>query len=122
MLLLNILYERKGKMDTFLVSLSLEDTAAKIYDNVTSSVTGSQLDSYDIKTPDGKKCTVLVFEKYFYRVGNYVTLTVVLDNFDGKTRVHAVSGGGGHNLINFDWGASDSFVSKVMDELEEYRI
>ena len=71
---------------------------------------------------NGKKCTVLVYEKYYFRVKNYVTLTVVLDNFDGKTRVHMVGSGGGNGLLNLDFCASNSFVSKVMDRLEQYKI
>lgn len=47
---------------------------------------------------------VAVYEKHYYRAGNRLTLTVVLDDFTGRTRVHCISGGGGEGLFRFDWG------------------
>lgn len=93
-------------MNTFCVSLSLEETVLKINNAVSVSVSGSLIDNYSVTAPNGKKCTVLVYEKYYFRVKNYVTLTVVLDNFDGKTRVHMVGSGGGNGFLNLDFGAS----------------
>ena len=109
-------------MNTFFISLGMDDTINKINDVISSSASGNWLDSYNIIGPNGKRCTVLVYEKYFYRVKNYVTLTIVLDEFDGKTRVHIASGGGGNGLLNLDWGASESFASEVLDELAKYKI
>ena len=65
---------------------------------------------------------VLVFEKHYYRAGNRLTLTVTLDDFTGRTRVHCASGGGGEGLFRFDWGAGDSFEGVVHDALDGCRI
>ena len=54
--------------------------------------------------------------------GNRLTLTVVLDDFTGRTRVHCISGGGGEGLFRFDWGAAESFEGVVHDALSHYRL
>ena len=46
---------------------------------------------------------------------------MTVDNLQGRTRVHLVSGGGGEGLFRFDWGASQSFESVVQDALSPYR-
>jgi len=106
---------------TYYVSLDTATAARIISDAVVDgSFTGECLDRYTLGTPAGA-CTVMVFEKHFYRVSNRLTLTVVIDDFDDKTRVHCVSGGGGQGILfNFDWGASGSFTSVVERALSPY--
>lgn len=107
----------------FFVALSVADAAKLVEDAVVrGSITGECIDSYPLKTPNGGSCTVLVFEKHYYRAGNRLTLTVVLDDFTQKTRVHCIGGGGGEGLFRFDWGASESFASVAFRALEQYRI
>ena len=72
--------------------------------------------------PGGGTCVVAVYEKHYYRAGNRLTLTVVLDDFTGRTRVHCISGGGGEGLFRFDWGAAESFEGVVHDALSHYRL
>ena len=108
---------------TYYVSLDAASTARIISDAVVGgSFTGECLDSYTRSTPSGA-CTVLVYEKHYYRVSNRLTLTVVIDDFDEQTRVHCVSGGGGQSILfNFDWGASGSFSTVVQKALASYII
>lgn len=110
--------------NTFYVSLTMGAAADCLNtDIVGGSISGELLDDYTVNYEDGHMCRVLLFEKYYYRVGNRLTLTVVLDNADSKTRVHSVSGGGGNGaLFNFDWGASESFAYAAINALEEYKI
>ena len=67
---------------------------------------------------------VLVYEKHYWRAGNRLTLTVVLDDFAGTdvTQVHCAGGGGGEGLFRFDWGAAGSFEDAVHRALEAYRL
>ena len=85
-------------------------------------LTGEEIDAYAITHPSGGRCIVLVFEKHYYRAGNRLTLTVTLDDFTGRTRVHCASGGGGEGLFRFDWGAAESFEGVVHDALGPYRL
>ena len=42
---------------------------------------------------------------------------MTLDDFEGRTRMHYVSGGGGEGLFRFDWGAANSFEEFLLDGL-----
>ncbi|MBT3318610.1 MAG: hypothetical protein HN389_02435 [Clostridia bacterium] len=106
---------------TYYVSLDAASAARIISDAVVEgSFTGECLDSYSRSTSAGS-CTVMVFEKHYYRVSNRLTLTVIIDDFEERTKVHCVSGGGGQSILfNFDWGASGSFTTVVQKALAPY--
>ncbi len=109
--------------NTLKVSSSIEETVDIIYEEVVNgSVTGKLLDKYEINSSDNKKCVVMVFDKHYYRAGNRLTLTVIIDNLEEVTRVHYISGGGGEGLFTFDWGASESFENIVAEALKKYII
>jgi hypothetical protein len=109
--------------DTMFCSLNIQDTVNLIQHAVVDgSITGECIDSYCVSAKNGGTCAVLVYEKHYYRAGNRLTLTVVVDDFTGRTRVHCASGGGGEGLFRFDWGASESFSAVVADALAKYRI
>lgn len=107
--------------NTMNVSVSV-NTAAHIIEQevVEGSITGTLIDRYEIESSDKKKCVMLVFDKHYYRAGNRLTLTVLIDDFTGVTRVHCVAGGGGEGLFRFDWGAAESFEEIVFEALEKY--
>ncbi|MBM6869479.1 hypothetical protein H7U37_03920 [Pseudoflavonifractor phocaeensis] len=107
--------------NSYFVSLDLETCGEKVHAAVTDSITGELIDHYVVSHPEGGRCVVAVYEKHYYRAGNRLTLTVILDNFTGRTRVHCIGGGGGEGLFRFDWGASESFEDVVHDALAPYR-
>ena len=107
--------------DTIRVNLSLNQARDLIESTIVDgSVTGEMIDEYVLKK-DECTCIVMVFEKHYYRVANRLTLTVILDDFNGMTKVHMIGGGGGDGLFRFDWGAADSFQDSVLTVLEPYR-
>ena len=107
--------------NTCYVTCSIGQCAELIHSAIVDgSVTGELLDRYEVRSPDGLKCLVMVYEKHYWRAGNRLTLTVTIDNMSGRTRVHAVGGGGGEGLFRFDWGASQSFEGVVQDALAPY--
>jgi hypothetical protein len=108
--------------DTFFVSLGVEQAAELIDDAVLrGSFTGECIDSYGAGGQGGG-FILRVYEKHYMRVSNRLTLTVVIDDLSGTTRVHCVGGGGGEGLFAFDWGAADSFSGTVVGALAPYRI
>lgn len=110
-------------MDTFFVSLDVLSTVRAVSDAVVrGSITGELIDHYGATAPNSTGFVVLVFEKHCYRAGNRLTLTVTIDDLEGRTRVHSVGGGGGEGLFRFDWGASKSFSNIVSDVLAPYRL
>ena len=109
--------------NTFYVSLSPAQAICEI-DNaiINGSITGEKIDEYTQCTPDGKQFYVVIYEKHYWRASNRLTLTVILDDFAGSTRVHCIGGGGGEGLFRFDWGASYSFQEAAAKALMPYRI
>ncbi len=89
---------------------------------VNGSITGKLIDDHTVSGQDGSLCVISVYEKHYYRAGNRLTLTVIIDNMSGCTHVHSISGGGGEGLFRFDWGASDSFENCVSNALSIYVI
>ncbi len=107
----------------FRVNLFPKDAANYIYDYVVNgSITGTLIDNYTVYENNGVTCMVMVFEKHYYRAGNRLTLTVVIDNLNGVTNVRSIGGGGGEGLFSFDWGASESFSNCAKKALEAYII
>ena len=100
--------------DSYFVALGLRECGETIHAAVTDSITGELVDHYELTHPGGGTCVVAVYEKHYYRAGNRLTLTVVLDDFTGRTRVHCIG--------RFDWGAAESFEGVVHDALSHYRL
>lgn len=112
--------DTRSTENTIRVSLSLEEAVDFIVNRIINDSTdGTLLDKYELMSADNSKCIVMLFEEYYYRVGNRLVLTVTLDNFDGDTRIHYVSGGGGEAL-KFDWGAAKNFENLVPKLLKDY--
>ena len=111
------------KYRTFFVSLPLSEAAEIIFRKIEEeSVTGELLDDYSL-TPEGGHVRILTFEKWFYRVSNRLILTVILDDLTGRTRIHAVSGGGGTSALwKFDWFAGEAFADLPYKAMEDYLI
>ena len=107
---------------SYFVSLDLLACQDVIFQAVTDSVTGTLIGTHTVASADGGTCTVDVYEKHYYRAGNRLTLTVILDDFTGRTRVRCIGGGGGEGLFRFDWGASESFEDVVHQALAEFRV
>lgn len=103
------------------VTLAAAQAAAMCRDVISGSLSGTMLDDYVIQKGD-ELVRVMVFEKYFHRVGNRLVATVVIDNMRGRTRIHMVSGGGSNSAIfRFNWGAAASFTSEFARVFDRYR-
>lgn len=75
----------------------------------------------EIREVGNNHLAILIFEKYFIRVSNRVSLVVIIDDFDGNSNIKAIASGGGRGVYSdFDWGASDSFEISVEKLFKEY--
>ena len=107
--------------NTFYISLTPQQAIPMIDDFIQrGSITGELIDRFVADSPNGGHCVISIYEKHFWRAGNRLTLTVTIDDFYGKTRVHTVGGGGGSVIINFDWVAAESFSNSVSEVLGPY--
>jgi len=64
-----------------------------------------------------KHVGIVVFEKYYYRVQNYVTLTVILLEDDDELVCEAISSGAASGLLKITWGADTSMLNCARDSL-----
>ena len=90
---------------------------------VEGSFSGERLDYYVPYHQGELLCVVVVYEKFYYRAGNRLMLTVTIDNLSGVTHVHSIGGGGGDGAFwRFDWGASQKFTEAAWDILGAYAV
>ncbi|MHB1485579.1 MAG: DUF6054 family protein [Saccharofermentanales bacterium] len=72
------------------------------------------------KTYGSMEFCVMVFEKYYMRAENRVSLTVIVSGTGDDVAVEAIGSGGGRGpLFSFSWGAEDDFVGTVVDVLKD---
>jgi len=107
----------------FYVSTSPKQTAELVENAIVhGSYSGKVIDTYH-RQVETNEFIVIVFEKYYMRTSNRASLTLVIDNLEGKTKVHATASGGGEGVIfRFDWGVGNSFVKSLENALEQYII
>lgn len=115
---IKLIYPEEAPEKTMWVALSVDECMQKINYELTAG--GKLLDRHEITCDEGRRAVVSVWQHYFFRTG-YVTATVTVDNFAGRTRAHWVSGGGSDSpVIDFDWGAADRLNTMIRDVLTAY--
>lgn len=105
-------------MTDLIVSLSTDKTIDIISKTVDNSISGELIDSHPL--PCGG--VINVYEKYYYRAENVLTLTATIYSEGANTHVHLVGGGGGSGLFGIDWGASGDFEATIEEALDRYVI
>lgn len=87
---------------------------------VGGSVSGTLIDRY-VRRFGEQEVHVVVLEKYYMRSSNRASLTVTIDNLEGRTKVHAVASGSSEGMfMRFDWGAGNNFANSVESALGSY--
>lgn len=112
------------KMDNYVVNLLPLHASNTIVDYVENNGISTEcVAQYRNYSPDGKEVIMLVFEKYFMRNSSRASLSVVIENINGRTVVSSVGSGGGQGTWHrFDWGAAKDFSGMVKQALSNYLI
>ncbi len=64
---------------------------------------------------------LIVYEKYFMRVKNRISLSIMLSEINQKTQIIAIGLGAGQGpLFKFDWGSEEDFVIDFTRLMEKY--
>lgn len=111
-------YNRDKINQGMYINLTINEAIEKI-ENSNIGLTFSIHDARKISFPNNKKCIILVGSKYYYRVRNYVSAIVILENSNVKTAVHIMTSGGGDNVLGFDGGAESEFKAEIESVFEE---
>ena len=111
-------------MQTVTVNLTPNDTANLIQQYISNSGLSTQcIGTYGNISPEGRQAVMLGFEKYFMRNSSRASLSVMVENLSGPTRVCALGSGGGQNaLFKFDWGASGDFEGLIWSALQGHMV
>lgn len=79
------------------------------------------IDKKEMTFGNVKTCLV-IYDSYFFRCSNRVTLTVFVTDENGNITVYAVGSGGGQSIYNeFSWGAEKKFVSVVEKAINDIK-
>ncbi|MCK6081604.1 hypothetical protein KZX37_07700 [Microbacterium sp. EYE_5] len=111
-------------LQTMEISLVPFDAARVVLDHVQASgMTVECVGQHATATDAGHQMAMLLFEKYYIRTSSRASLTVLIENLTGPTKVvFRGSGGGEGALFRFDWGAASDFAASVVDALEPYAV
>jgi len=97
---------------TFRGTLDPQETVQQIKTLFPTTGLSVQLVDEAHRLMSGSETHLLVFEKYFMRVKNYVSLSVMITSDQGVTDVYAVGSGAGNDaLFSFDWGSEGDIVA-----------
>jgi hypothetical protein len=70
------------------VSLSMREVEARIQEYILQNkLTVDIKDTIVLMAPEEKKCIVLVYKKYYMDIASYISMALVLDDFDSVTRI-----------------------------------
>ena len=104
-------------------SLKVKLQANEAYEKIKNKIGYDLIYNESHKLDNGMEIYIMVFEKYFYRTSNRGTLTISINNFYENTQVNCLAAGTSEGMFfNFDWGARDSFINKVLNLLDDYII
>ncbi len=70
----------------------------------------------------GDSSVFMVYEEYTFRNGNFMTLSIVIEDKEEFRQVHFVQSGSSRGLFGFDWGAGNSRVNRFIKLLENEHI
>ena len=105
---------------SFNVDLSIDEAVEKIrsaFIGITFFIDRKKT----IKFSRDKKCVVLVGQKYFQRVENYVAVTIILNNIGEYTNIEVISTGGSAGFFG-DLGAENRFEQQIEKIFKDYTI
>lgn len=109
----SIIYKGKG---------SAKEVAEKISNYLMSKGFTCDLNFKTYEEVNNVKIAFMMFEQYYYRVSNYLSLSVEVIEFNGVVKVSAASSGGSQGIIfKITWGAENNFIDKLklcLNEME----
>lgn len=60
-----------------------------------------------------------VYEKYYYRANNYVTLSIHLYKQEDTIWIEAISAGGGGGILKISWGSEQDFLTDFEELMQK---
>ena len=102
---------------TIRMTASKQMTLQEIHEKI-HYIEGAEQISKSVQTINDVTIWTLVYEKFYFRVGSYTSLTVVLTEHGQKQTACIVAAGGGEGVVNYSYGANRNFAKSCVQALE----
>lgn len=89
---------------------SSEGLIGDVADIILERVNGELVTDSRIDLGDGKRAILIVKEEYYFRVKNYVTVTINLIEDGSAQNAVIIGAGGGSGIFNVNYGANKSYA------------
>lgn len=67
----------------------------------------------------GRNSQFIVFEDYTFANGNYMTISIIIEDKEEYRLIHFVEGGSARGIFRFDWGAGHKRKQRLLKALKE---
>jgi len=94
-----------------------QETLQQIHEKI-HYIEGAEQISKSEYTTNGVTIWVLAYEKYYFRIGGYASMTVILTENEQEQTACIVASGGGGGIINHSYGANRNFAKACVQTLE----
>jgi hypothetical protein len=81
-------------------------------------IEGAEQISKSAQAINGVTIWTLVYEKFYFRVGSYTSVTIVLTEHGQEQTACVVAAGGGEGVVNYSYGANRNFAKACVQMLE----
>lgn len=91
----------------------------EIYEKINNIEEAEQI-SKSVQTINDVTIWTLAYEKFYFRISSYASMTVVLTEHGQEQTACIVAAGGGEGLVNNSYGANRNFAKACVQVLEAY--
>lgn len=102
---------------TIHMTASKHRTLQEIHEKI-HYIEGAEQISKSAQTINGVTIWTLVYEKFYFRVASFASLTIVLTEHGQEQTACIVAAGGGGGLVNYSYGANRNFAKACVQVLE----
>ena len=102
---------------TIRMKASKQATLQEIHERI-HYIEGAEQISKSAQTINDVTIWTLVYEKFYFRVSSYNSVTVVLTEHGQEQTACVVAAGGGEGITNFSYGANRNFAKACVQALE----
>ncbi|HZK24125.1 MAG TPA: DUF6054 family protein [Oscillospiraceae bacterium] len=102
-------------------SVEVEAEASELYAYLCHKMSHVQKVSEDVFSDTEQYVAVLIYEQYFWRVGNQIALTVIINRLEsGRCCLKTISCGSSKGMVfKLDLGAASAFAREPINYAEE---
>lgn len=95
-------------------------TIQQAYQEIENNIYGLGVSLEKVDQIVSSNHTFMVYQKYYYRASNYVSLSVVLSQMDSFVCIEAITSAAGQGVVfKFSWGSEESFLDEFEAKLKK---